>query len=195
VGVLVADLARVATPARRARARSLAFLGFRPFGTGLEIRPDNLAGGVEAVRDRLRGLGLDPETPVFRMSELGNDEARARGLWDVDALVEGYRATRSRLEKSAGRLERIPRPEAMVESFLLGGDAIRQVVLDPRLPEPILDARERRALVAALHDYDRIGRRVWSGWLAGEATQPDSCPADVQGLAVAGDVLRAAGGV
>ena len=67
-------------------------------------------------------------------------------------------------------------------------------VLDPLLPEQIVDARERRAFVAEVRRYDRIGRRVWSGWLLGEENEPASLPAGVQGLSTAGDVLRTAGG-
>ena len=37
----------------------------------------------------------------------------------------------------------------MVESFLLGGRVIRELVLDPLLPEPIVPDAERDALVAA----------------------------------------------
>ncbi len=195
VGAHLAGLARASAPVRRRRARALRFLGFRPLTPGLEVRPDNLAGGVGAVRARLRGLGLDPEALVYSLDGLdAGDDRRARGSWDVRALVAGYRATRARLEASAARLEDLPREEAMAESFLIGGDAIRQLVLDPLLPEPILDARERRALVDAMRSYDRLGRRMWSGWLLGEATEPETCPAGVQGLAAAGSVLRSAGG-
>src|SRR5512146_2805530 len=39
--------------AARRRRRALDLLGFRPLARGLEVRPDNLAGGVPALRDRL----------------------------------------------------------------------------------------------------------------------------------------------
>lgn len=195
IGAHLAGLARGSAPVRRRRARALRFLGFRPFAPGLEIRPDNLAGGAAAVRARLRGLGLDPEAPVFGLDALGEaEEQRARGLWDPRALALGYRATRARLEASAAHLEQLPRAEAMAESFLIGGDAIRQLVLDPRLPEAIVPGEERRALVDAMRRYDALGRRIWSGWLLGEAVEPESCPAGVRALAAAGAVLRGAGG-
>ena len=51
----------------------------------------------------------------------------------------------------------------MAESFLIGGDAIRQLANDPLLPEPIVASRERRRLIDALRSYDRLGRKMWSG--------------------------------
>ena len=51
----------------------------------------------------------------------------------------------------------------MVESFLLGGRVIRQLVLDPLLPEPILPVGERDALAGAMRRYDRLGRACWAG--------------------------------
>ncbi|MCC7541662.1 MAG: hypothetical protein IT379_35920 [Deltaproteobacteria bacterium] len=44
---------------------------------------------------------------------------------------------------------------------MLGGEAIRQIVFDPLLPEPLVDAVERRAFVDAAVRYDAFGRRVW----------------------------------
>jgi phenylacetic acid degradation operon negative regulatory protein len=53
----------------------------------------------------------------------------------------------------------------MVESFLLGGRVLRQLVLDPLLPEAILPVAERQHLVEAMRRYDRFGRGAWAGFL------------------------------
>ncbi len=180
---------------RLRRQRALHLLGFRPLEPGLELRPDNLRGGVEAVRRDLVALGLDAAAPVFRVDALDPaTEARARRLWKADALVQGYRSTVARLAASARRLESLPRGEAMVESFTLGGDAIRQLVLDPLLPGSIVPERERRALVEATRRYDRLGRRMWAGWLGAGAPPMQASPAGVRGLEAAGRILRATGG-
>jgi phenylacetic acid degradation operon negative regulatory protein len=195
VGVHSAGLPRADAGRRRRREQALRLLGFRSLAPGLEIRPDNLVGGVEAVRRQLAQLGLEAEAPVLKLSELdAAHEARARSAWDGAALVAGYRAGVARLEASAARLAELPRAEAMVESFSEGGDAIRQLVLDPLLPEPIVPARERRRLLAAVRRYDALGRRIWAGWLGADAGRPETSPAGVRGLAAAGSVLRAAGG-
>jgi phenylacetic acid degradation operon negative regulatory protein len=174
--------------------RALRFLGFRFLAPDLALRPDNLEGGVPEVRRRLERLGLAAPARVFRIAELdAASERRARGLWDVDALRADYRATIAALEASAARLPRIPRAAAMAESFRLGGAAIGKLVLDPLLPEPMLEAGELTALVSAIRRYDRLGRRIWSGWL-GEGT-PDEHPVGLLGQSAAAEAARAAGGV
>ncbi len=83
----------------------------------------------------------------------------------------------------------------MSESFLLGGEALRQIVLDPLLPAPIVDVDARRALVDAMRRYDRIGRRYWKAW-AGEAVELEQSPAAIGaigGLAATHETLSAAG--
>jgi phenylacetic acid degradation operon negative regulatory protein len=180
VAVQTGPLARGSARERRRRARALRLLGLRPFAPGIELRPDNLQGGVEGVRARLASLGIDRPALVYRAE--GFDpaaEAEARGLWGGAALVESYRATVTRLEDSAARLVELPREAAMVESFRLGGETLRQLALDPLLPEPIVPAAERRALVTTMHRYDRLGRQAWAGWLGGETELPAALPAGV----------------
>lgn len=165
---------------RRERARALRILGFRPLTPGLEVRPDNLVGGTPAVRERLVSLGLGPAGPVCALDQLDPDwEKLARELWDAEGLVEGYRASRRRLEESGARLPNLPLEAAMAESFQLGGAAIRRIVFDPLLPEPIVPAAERRKLVAAMRRYDALGRRVWKNWLGDDT--PRDLPVGVRG--------------
>ena len=71
----------------------------------------------------------------------------------------------------------------MQESFLLGGRVIRELVSDPLLPDALAPAAERRGLVAAMRRYDRIGRRLWAGFMARHGAPHAALPAD--GLAAA----------
>jgi hypothetical protein len=43
---------------------------------------------------------------------------------------------------------------------------IRELVLDPLLPEPLAPEAERRALALAMRRYDRAGRRAWASFMA-----------------------------
>ena len=63
------------------RQRALGLLGFRSLETGLALRPDNLAGGVERTRERL--LDLDPS-----LRECG---AVVAGLCRLDPETEARR--------------------------------------------------------------------------------------------------------
>jgi len=162
IGVHTASLGRADRGRLRARARALQFLGFAALESELFIRPDNLKGGVEAVRAELQGLGLDASAPVFAMAQLdAATDARARALWDSPALCRAYRTRRAELARSTTRIGATPAREAMAESFILGGHTVRQLALDPLLPEPIVPAGERAALVEAMREYDRLGRACW----------------------------------
>ena len=194
IGVLTTG--RTRGGARRRRARALHLHGLRALDPGLSVRPDNLRGGVEAARNGLRAFGLPEGVPVFRLADLDTDtDRRARALFDGAGLGRRYRALRERLEQSAARLPDLPREKAMAESFLLGGEALRCLVLDPLLPEPIAPVGDRRALVAAMRHYDDLGRRCWRGWL-GDATAPAGpFPAGVRGQTANGDLTLVAEGV
>jgi phenylacetic acid degradation operon negative regulatory protein len=173
-GVHTAGLSRSDRAALRRRTRALRFLGFRELSPGLSVRPDNLAGGVAAMRGQLRQLGLEPSAPVFQLRDLDAEtDARARALWDTRALRAGYRASITALEKSARRLSQRPEREAMLESFLLGGRAIRQIVFDPLLPEAILPGDGLRELVEVMRRYDALGRECWSGFMRAFGAIPE----------------------
>jgi phenylacetic acid degradation operon negative regulatory protein len=164
-----------------AGARALAFLGCRELRPGLAVRPDNLVGGVDGARRELYELGLDADAEVFGLHDLAPDTAtRAAALWNTAAIRLGYRRTIADLERSERRLATLPRERAMAESFLLGGRAIRQIVFDPRLPDALVPAAERRALVDALLRYDRVGRAYWSTFMREMGGTLGSTPAHVR---------------
>ncbi len=166
IGVHTAAVQRSQRRAHRLGDRALRFLGFERFDAGLHLRPDNLTGGVEVVRRQLYDLGLDAKALVFGIHELDTTgERRARRLWNVTALRDGYRASLAALTKSERRLNELPAHAALVESFGLGRRVIRQIVLDPLLPEPLVPAGDRAALVQAMCRYDRAGRVCWSAFL------------------------------
>jgi phenylacetic acid degradation operon negative regulatory protein len=165
--------------ARGAGARALRLLGFAAWSRELALRPDNLRGGLAAVRTELHALGLPAAAPVFALHGFdAQAQARACALWDVAALRARYVQSRLALEKSEARLARAREEAAMTESFLLGGRVIRELVSDPLLPEALVPAAERRALVAAMRRYDRIGRRLWAGFMARHGAPHAALPAD-----------------
>lgn len=166
IGVYTGALGRTDRAGLRRRERALRLLGMAELADELWVRPDNLVGGVALARDRLRDLGLDPTAPVFRMAELAAaEEARARRLWNGADLANGYRAHRKALSASRRHLHTLPLRQALVESFTIGGRALRQIILDPLLPEPLVDATARRALVEELKAYDQLGRERWREFL------------------------------
>src|SRR5262245_60761824 len=165
--------------AERRSRRALELTGFRALRRGLRLRPDNLGGGLPRLREQLAELGLAPGAVVCELRELDAlSEARARSLWDGDALVATYRRHCREIEASARRLPSRSAEQAMVESFRVGGAALRTLARDPLLPEPIVPAHERDALVAAMRAYDALGRTSWAAFLARHGVAHRAAPVD-----------------
>lgn len=171
VGVHVGATGRSDRPALRARERAFGLLGLAEFERGLHLRPDNLEGGAEALRQRLAALapeGTDTGT-VFALQGLSaGDEARARSLWECSALDTGYRDTTARLSAWLDTARSLPLERAARECFELGHAAIRQLIFDPLLPAPLVDAGARQRFIAAVKRFDDAGQAIWQRFLAAE---------------------------
>jgi phenylacetic acid degradation operon negative regulatory protein len=176
-----AQVLRPGSRARRRRERARRLLGFRLLFAGLHVRPDNLQGGAEELRRQLGALGTPPGDLVCELRGLDAAvQARARCLWDGLAIRRAHAGLLGELERSAERLPRLRAQEARVESFLLGGRVIRQLALDPLLPEAIAPGRERGTLIRAMRRYDRLGRAAWTGFLAEFDVPHRGAPADTR---------------
>lgn len=160
--VSTAGLGRSDRSALRGRERALALAGFQSLDEGLHVRPDNLVGHAQAARSRLQQLGLEAEAPVFVATELDADlDRRARGLWSSAKLNQAYERTRNKLESWMASADRLDTETAARESYVLGNEAIRQMVFDPMLPAPLVDVEARRACVQAVMAFDAAGHRIW----------------------------------
>lgn len=150
--------------ARRHSMRGLAMLGFAEGLEGLRVRPDNLRGGVHAVRRRLVALGLEDGAELFAAHGFEDAlvERWAKRLWPLARLERDYDTALGEIERSTARVARLPLEQAVVETFRVGGNAIRVLATDPLLPDAILCSKKRCALTDAMLAYDRLGREVWA---------------------------------
>jgi len=145
---------------------ALALRGFAPFEPGLHLRPDNLEGGIGELRARLAGLGLSPQATLFRMTGLDAAcDARARGLWKIDALDRQYAALAGALEVHTEVLRQDGAVDALRESLLLGREAIGLLVRDPLLPPELMAPQARQTLMAAAARYQDAARGRWRDWI------------------------------
>ncbi len=172
--------------------RALRLLGFQELRPRFRVRPDNLTEDTDALRRRLERLGMSERATLFSLRSLDDTTSEeARGLWEGDRIRSMHADGVRRMQESERRLSRLSRDAARVESFLLGGEMIRQIVLDPLLPEALSSGSERRALVEALRHYDRVGRGYWSEFLrrydvAHRWTPMQLSTDEVQGVLAAG---------
>ena len=118
---------------------------------------------------RCTSSGSTAHVAVLRLSELDpKTDARARAPLGRRVTSSRASARRARRSSAAPRgSSDSAREAAMVETFLVGGRAIREIALDPCLPDAIAPEAERRALVAAMREYDRAGRACWREFMRG----------------------------
>lgn len=162
IAVHCGGLGRSHRAALRGRRRALDMLGFRELERGLWLRPDNIERDLDAVRKRLRRLGLEAEASVFVAAGFdAAQETRIRALWDGRALTANYRMLRERLDRWLQKHASLAPERAARDAFLLGGQAIRHVVYDPLLPDPLVDGEARHAFVKTVRRFDRVGKQIW----------------------------------
>ncbi len=162
IAVHSGPLGRTDRSALRVRDRALDLLGMKPLDKGLYVRPDNLAGGVEEVRERLQKLGLEAEASVFVASQFDAPrEQRARKLWDGAALSRRYRDLDRRLRSWMEHADGLELEAAARESYLLGDRAISLLVFDPMLPAPLVDVEARARFIETVLRFDRFGHDIW----------------------------------
>lgn len=150
----------------RATLRALEVEGFRQTRQGLWLRPDNLAGGLGACRDRLIEYGAAPALMTARLDALDPGAARTvPDLWDPSGLAASRRALLAQLNQSLERLHRMPVEAAARESLTLGRSAVRAIVRDPLLPAEWEEAPLLGELVAAMEPYQDAGRTIWLAYL------------------------------
>lgn len=151
--------------ARADRRRTIFAMGRFGFAEGLEgmwVRPDNLAGSLRALELRLDGLGLDGGCELFAVRDAAPSLAAAWcRLWPIDKLQHDYKTSFRHLQRSAERVSSMACDRALVETFSLGGAAIRILARDPLLPDEITPSRPRDALTRAMLAYDELGRATW----------------------------------
>ncbi len=153
------------SPQRSMRNRSLKalkFVGFQEDMGNLWVRPDNLTLNLEQLRARLDLLGLEEQARLLQINQVEQKtSAHWETLWNPQKLNEGYRESLAKIKHSANKLKKMPFRDAMIESFLIGGEAIHILVKDPLLPEEMQPCTDRANLHAAMLEYDQLGRSIW----------------------------------
>ncbi len=153
---------RPTTRAREHARRAYRFARVAEATPTLAVRPDNLRVDPYDLRDTLIAFGL--EGPFFVSRADVDDYVSAQwvmNLWHADSLRAAHNRMAALLEASLARLGQIPFEKALVESFIVGGEAIRSLVLDPILPEIFMPGRERTLVFDLMRKYDRVGRILW----------------------------------
>ena len=177
LSILVGHLARTNRSRVRANERALRLYGFAEAGSGIWIRPDNLRQGLAEIHGALIHLGLDERSLCARIDAFEPAGfIQPAALWNLDMLHTRYRDNIARLATSSNGLAELSDAAAARETLLLGRRVTRDILLDPLLPDELVDAELRRQMVAAMHDYDRLGKSYWRAFFrahqSGNAQKP-----------------------
>ena len=160
--ILLGHLARSDKTRVRSNHRALSLYGFAEARPGLWLRPDNLVDAFATVRSALIELGLDRDSIAAEVRRFEPDDTfDPATLWKTEKLEDRYRAHLERLADSTARLPGMDDPAAARETLLVGRQVTRDILLDPLLPDELVEGGLRRAMVAAMQDYDRLGKNYW----------------------------------
>jgi len=140
---------------------ALDALGFRQVRPGLYARPDNLATDLAELRALAAGIGLAPATLLIA-GRVDGDQAGWLKAWHPVRLDDDYADAAARLAASAARLPDLPRDQARLECFTLGGEMIHRLAKDPLLPAEVVDVTAREALWRAMVAYEAQGKEIWA---------------------------------
>ena len=150
----------------RQRERALHMVGFAELDKDLYVRPNNIGPDTESLRRRLIELGLEPAALVFQATCFEEAQAqRIQDQWNGDLLNDSYRRTCQQLESWALRAEQLKLDAAARESFILGREAIRQIVFDPLLPEPLVNVALRNEFFVCTKRFVDHGHQIWRTFL------------------------------
>lgn len=162
IGVLDSGMASSDRASLKNHRKALELRGFKMLRNGLSVRPDNILGGVAQLRQELSALGLSSRATVIGVSNLAKeDERAARSLWDTQALKRSYSESIKRLKRSEKALTRMSLEEAAAHTLIEGRRVIRDIILDPLLPEEMFASARRYELIERMKAYQDKAKIIW----------------------------------
>lgn len=163
--VVCANLAAEGSAQFRSQSRALALRGLRRWRPGVWVRPNNLHGGLPTLVADLQSLGLDAIQGSFLIKDAdASTQQELLSLWDAAQINLEYSRRLNDIRAAHERLT-APHPWLLIETMELGSDTIRFLLKDPLLPDGLTDSHSRCALINAMQQYDRQGRKLWQQFI------------------------------
>jgi phenylacetic acid degradation operon negative regulatory protein len=160
--VYTSHLGRTSKQSIRVRERAFRLTGFEPLEKNLWCRPDNFMETADSTFARLVEIGLENTAILMKVDHFNHGlTTNPMSLWSPQQLENTDELLVSLLEKSTQRLHDFDIKQATKESFLIGEHVIRQINQNPLLPEEMVDASAKKALLAKMIAYDSLCHPIW----------------------------------
>ncbi|MFV2090120.1 MAG: hypothetical protein ACC642_05655, partial [Pseudomonadales bacterium] len=178
LAIYVGHLARSNKTQVRSTERALKLYGLAQAKPGLWVRPDNLKVQLGEIRASLLALGLARMSIAAHISHFEPDGSIVPSeLWNRSELECRYGKHIRELAASGRRLAHLDDQKAAGEALLIGRRVTRDILLDPLLPDELIDGDLRRCMVAAMRDYDKTGKSLWRRFFAAHQQRNAQKPA------------------
>jgi phenylacetic acid degradation operon negative regulatory protein len=162
LGASVGHLNRGNRTRVRSWERALRLLGFAAYEPDLWLRPANLRASVAELRERMLELGFPNDGLLMEISSLAPAEQwQPEALWPISDLELGYQNNLDQLRDSTTQLKTMDSENSARETLLVGRAVTRAILLDPLLPEQLINIKLRRQMIVSMQHYDHLGKAIW----------------------------------
>jgi phenylacetic acid degradation operon negative regulatory protein len=141
----------------------LSLLGFKEGMPKFWIRPNNLSMGFDDLKMVLFYFGLDKKAELFTAHQFSENITGQwkRLLWPVKEVEKKQNNLAEKLKASGDHIDALSFDDALVETYLLGSEAIHMLLTDPLLPPEIMPNTSRLTLTRSMLEYDALGKEIW----------------------------------
>lgn len=134
--------------------------GFRQYWDNSWIRPDNLAINNSLLRHLLQQLSEQDGFMLMQVQQFSCDK-NPEQLWQPKNLERAYLSHITALQDSIDNIEAAELATRFRQSFILGGDCIHTLAIDPLLPAQLINVALRDQLTQLMKTYDRMCTPYW----------------------------------
>lgn len=135
-------------------------LGFRQFWESCWVRPDNLRVSTRDLRQLIVQLSGQNDFLLMGVTHFECQDDPSQ-LWPIARLEQDYQRQIDVLNVSLAKLKSVDLSTKFRDSFILGGDCIHTLAIDPLLPPEMINTELRESLTQLMHRYDRVCRPFW----------------------------------
>lgn len=134
--------------------------GFRQYWDNSWIRPDNLSINNADLSQLLEQLSEQNSFMLMQVQQFSGNKKPAQ-LWQPEKVEQVYRSHITALQDSINNIDSAELASRFRDSFILGGNCIHTLAIDPLLPAELINVELRDELTQLMKTYDRMCTPYW----------------------------------